>query len=315
MTIGLACTHRHRTLARHTALAHQVSALESSLESRLLAAEEAARAAEERVEERTASVAAGVERQVGQAETRLREQARRAEHAHTELAEAQAHTLRHLAATVEALQAAMESDRRAGGEAAQSLSALQQQLGDLRAQAAAFAPAVAAVEGHTRALKELSALVALPAKLDQISSAGEAQKQALALLEQAHSAAATGAATRFAELEQQLRAVGAAQSSLEASVQRGERALRQHVDESLRALPVPDPALPPRVNNLFVQLDRVEGALDSLAKQVAKKSALGSKPQTPANSEQDDKSVGHEKTWKTPTSRGRECGAERGEGD
>jgi hypothetical protein len=52
---------------------------------------------------------------------------------------------------------------------------------------------------------------------------------------------------------------------------------------------VPDPALPARVNNLFVQLDRLEGAVDSLAKQAAKKPSGSSKPQTPANNEQDEK--------------------------
>jgi len=286
---GAPWRHAHRTLARHTALSQQVSTLENSLESGMLLAEESLRASEERLASQVAIVAPSVERLVGLAETRLREQARRAEHAQTEMAEAQAHTLRNLAATVETLQTALESDRRAGGETAQSLAALQQQQADLRAQVSAFAPAFAAVEGHTRALKDLSALVALPAKLDQLASVCEAQKQSLALLERDRGAAAAAIESRLSDLEQKCRSLRSAQASLESSAARGERSLRQHMDESLRALPVPDPALPARVNNLFVQLDRLEGAVDSLAKQVAKKPSGSSKPQTPANNEQDEK--------------------------
>ena len=281
--------HAHRTLARHTALSQQVSTLEGSLESGMQLAEESLRASEERLVAQVASVAPSVERMVGLAETRLREQARRAEHAQTEMAEAQAHTLRNLAATVEALQTALESERRAGGETAQSLAALQQHQADLRAQVSSFAPAFAAVEGHTRALKDLSALVALPAKIEQLISASEAHKQNLAVLERDRGAAATAVESRLSDLEQQCRSLRSAQAASESNCTRGERALRQHLDDSLRALPAPDPALPARVNTLFVQLDRLEGTVDSLAKQVAKKSSGSSKPQTPANNEQDEK--------------------------
>jgi hypothetical protein len=180
---------------------------------------------------------------------------RRSELGQTELLEQQSSALRQLTATVTMLQQAV--DGRLAETA--SVAATVKEQGNL----------LGAVANLTNS--------SFPKQLDKLSAGIEgaltATKEQAAHMDRLE----TDLRAQFAmQSERQTAALQAAAVATEASLVSLERRLMRALEECVSALPLPHPDTVPRVNHLFVQLDRLETTVEQMAKQVAKRGNNGS---------------------------------------
>lgn len=243
----------------------------------------------------------------------VRADARRAEVAATELHEQHAQALAQLTATVEALRET--NDRRidhthtidtlrsqvdalqeqsssqgaslaALASASQSVSSLPQQLAALTISAEESSRSLAELAQHqsTEAASTTAAIKSHADSLQRLATRADETDARLAAANNRYAAKIADASEQFASQISDHRA------TVDAHAQSHSSRL-SHLEDALRALPPPDTTTAPRVNHLYVQLDRLEQTVDAMAKSVQrnKHAAPATKNQSPVSTEAEEK--------------------------
>jgi hypothetical protein len=208
--------------------------------------------------------------------------ARECEARNTSMHERHATTIDKMAGTIQLLQGAV--DRRADGGL----------LAQLRGEVDELARNIDEQARSVSSLSSLSSLSTLPKQVASLSSAAESTAQSLEQMQQQHvletatsSAILNGLAERIDHGSKALAAHVAAWETQSAT----NTTRFRHIEEAIRSTPSPDATLVPKVNNLYVQVDRLEQTVEVMAKSGNKKTQQISKPQTPVNTEAEEKSV------------------------